>query len=255
MKSVNIRRLLAGATFSALSLCAYAQSTGPLAVEDRSFGDSQADTRSASNNNQDPDSGLVVLMQQQDQLQDQIQQLQGQVEELRHQLQTMKDAERERYLDLDTRINTLAEQGKTETPETGAADDGSTDPQADRDAYDAARDQLLKRDFTAAASAFENYLKDFPHGKYRGHAHFWLGKVYSSLPKPELDKAREQFQAVVDEHPDHSKAPASLYTLAVMDARAGKVPQAKVELHKLIKQYPDTSEAGQAKTLLDQLSQ
>ncbi|EKF73993.1 hypothetical protein A11A3_10821 [Alcanivorax hongdengensis A-11-3] len=250
MKVANRWRLFAGATFSALVLFAHAESTGPLTVEDRSLASAQAgmaDTGSSSG-----DDANILLMQQQDQLQEQIQQLQGQIEELRHELNKLKDGERERYLDLDTRINTLAEQGKTETPDEQAAQ-ASNDPQADRDAYDAAKDKLLKRDFPAAATAFETYLKDFPKGQFRAHAHFWLGKVYSNMPDPQMDKAREQFQAVVDEHPDHSKAPASLYSLAVIDARNSKVPEAKVELHKLIKQYPDTSEASQAKTLLDQL--
>ena len=113
-------RLLAGALFSSLVLCAHAQGTGPLAVEDRSLSRQQAPVASASPSapsssiSQD---GLMMLMQQQQQFEEQIQQLNGQIEELRHELQIMKDAERERYLDLDTRINTLAEQGKTEQPD------------------------------------------------------------------------------------------------------------------------------------------
>lgn len=96
-------------------------------------------------------------------------------------------------------------------------------------------------------------MNDFPNGQFRAHAHFWLGKVYSNLKTPKQDKAQAQFQAVVDDYPEHSKAPTSLYTLAVMQARDEQVSQAKVNLHKLIKQYPDSSEASQAKTLLEQL--
>ena len=194
----------------------------------------------------------MMLMQQQQQFEEQIQQLNGQIEELRHELQIMKDAERERYLDLDTRINTLAEQGKTEQPDEQAAG-GDNDPEADRAAYKAAKDNLVRRDFDAAAKAFEGYLKDFPNGQFRAHAHFWLGQVYSNQKTPQNDKAMAQFQAVVDDYPDHSKAPTSLYALATMQARDGKVSEAKIHLHKLIKQYPDASEAGKAKTLLDQL--
>jgi len=190
-------------------------------------------------------------MQQQQQFEEQIQQLNGQIEELRHELQIMKDAERERYLDLDTRINTLAEQGKTEQPDEQA--EGNVDPEADRAAYKAAKDNLVRRDFDAAAKAFEGYLNDFPNGQFRAHAHFWLGQVYSNQKTPQNDKAMAQFQAVVDDYPDHSKAPTSLYALATMQARDGKVSEAKINLHKLIKQYPDASEAGKAKSLLDQL--
>ncbi|MCG8439690.1 MAG: tol-pal system protein YbgF [Pseudomonadales bacterium] len=249
-------RLLAGALFSSLVLCAHAQGTGPLAVEDRSLSRQQAPVASASPSagasssiSQD---GLMMLMQQQQQFEEQIQQLNGQIEELRHELQIMKDAERERYLDLDTRINTLAEQGKTEQPDEQAAG-GDNDPEADRAAYKAAKDNLVRRDFDAAAKAFEGYLKDFPNGQFRAHAHFWLGQVYSNQKTPQNDKAMAQFQAVVDDYPDHSKAPTSLYALATMQARDGKVSEAKINLHKLIKQYPDASEAGKAKSLLDQL--
>ena len=248
-------RLLAGALFSSLVLCAHAQGTGPLAVEDRSLSRQQAPVASASPSagasssiSQD---GLMMLMQQQQQFEEQIQQLNGQIEELRHELQIMKDAERERYLDLDTRINTLAEQGKTEQPDEQA--EGNVDPEADRAAYKAAKDNLVRRDFDAAAKAFEGYLNDFPNGQFRAHAHFWLGQVYSNQKTPQHDKAMAQFQAVVDDYPDHSKAPTSLYALATMQARDGKVSEAKINLHKLIKQYPDASEAGKAKSLLDQL--
>lgn len=252
MKAVKRTRLLAGVVLGSLVFCAQAQNTGPLAVEERSLAQARSggSRSAAAPMSQD---GLLLLMQQQQQFEEQIQDLQGQLEELRHELQVMKDAERERYLDLDTRINTLAEQGKTEQPDDSAASAAENDPEADRDAYSAAKDKLIKRDFDAAAEAFEGYLNDFPNGQFRAHAHFWLGKVYSNLKTPKQDKAQAQFQAVVDDYPEHSKAPTSLYTLAVMQARDEQVSQAKVNLHKLIKQYPDSSEASQAKTLLEQL--
>ncbi len=144
-------------------------------------------------------------------------------------------------------------ESKTEQPEESVDSAAPNDPEADRDAYSAAKDKLIKRDFDAAAEAFEGYLNDFPNGQFRAHAHFWLGKVYSNLKTPKPEKAQAQFQAVVDDYPEHSKAPTSLYTLAVMQARDEQVSQAKVNLHKLVKQYPDSSEANQAKTLLEQL--
>ena len=252
MKSVKRMRLLAGAVLGSLVFCAHAQNIGPLAVEERSLAQARSGGSSAGAASASQD-GLLLLMQQQQQFEEQIQSLQGQIEELRYELQVMKDAERERSLDLDTRINTLAEQGKTEQPDDGADSAADNDPEADRNAYSAAKDKLIKRDFDAAAEAFEGYLKDFPNGQFRAHAHFWLGKVYSNLKTPQPDKAQAQFQAVVDDYPEHSKAPTSLYTLAVMQARGEQVSQAKVNLHKLIKQYPDSSEASQAKTLLEQL--
>ncbi len=83
-------RLFAGAMLSSLVLCAHAQSTGPLAVEERSLAQAQSQMRNTSTPsaavNED---GLMVLMQQQQQFEEQIQQLQGQLEELRHELSTL----------------------------------------------------------------------------------------------------------------------------------------------------------------------
>lgn len=204
--------------------------------------------------------GIYLLMQEMEQYQKQVQNLQGQVEELRHELNQLKGAERERYLDLDTRINALVEQVNS-APKTDAeaGDDGGNsdtpaDPEADREAYSAARGKLLERDFDAAATAFEDYLKDFPQGQFRAHAHFWLGEVYTNQKSPQLDKARKQFQTVVDDYPNHSRAPTSLYKLASLQAKAGNTGEAEVSLHKLIKQFPDASEAEMAKSMLKQLN-
>ena len=120
MKVVKRTRLLAGVVLGSLVFCAQAQNTGPLAVEERSLSQARSGGSSSAAAPMSQD-GLLLLMQQQQQFEEQIQDLQGQLEELRHELQVMKDAERERYLDLDTRINTLAEQGKTEQPDDSAA--------------------------------------------------------------------------------------------------------------------------------------
>ncbi len=234
-----------------------AQSTGPLVVEERGSSDGQGPD--AASGAQGGNDGLYVLMQQMEQYERQIQNLQGQVEELRHEVDRLKAAERERYLDLDTRINALVDQTKS-APQTDAeaGDDGGNDaapadPEADRAAYSEARGKLLERDFDAAATAFEGYLEEFPEGQFRAHAHFWLGEVYSNQKEPQLDKAREQFQTVVDDYPNHSRAPTSLYKLAGLQAKGGDTAKAKVTLHKLIKQFPDASESEMAKSMLKQL--
>lgn len=264
----GVQRLVASLLLGGVVLGAQAaHGAGPLTVEDHGFNDGSSASSTAANAgsgggaaNAGNASGVMVLMQQMDQYEKQIQDLQNQLEKLRHQVDTLKGAERERYLDLDTRINALVEQvqGAPKT-DTEAGDNGGNtqtpaDPQADKDAYTAARGKLLDRDFPAAAADFENYLKNFPQGQFRAHAHFWLGEIYSNQSKPQPAKAREQFQIVVDKYPNHSKAPTSLYKLASLDAQAGDTGKAKVELNKLIKQFPDSSEAKLAKSMLNQMN-
>ncbi len=242
--------LLAGCLVGA----AFGQSsTGPLAVEDRSVG-REGGKESAQNNRDD---AVTMLMQELEQYQRETRELRNQVEKLRHRLDQMEKAQRERYLDLDTRLNALAEASTRKAEKESASEDQAseareTDPEADRQAYQAAKDQLLQRKFKAAGKAFESYLTNFPDGQFRPYAHFWLGEVYRNLSGKEED-AREHFQVVVDEHPDHSKAPAAMYKLATLQANGGNGSGARVTLEKLRLEFPESREAELAQRMLDQL--
>mgnify|MGYP000238092823 CR=1 FL=1 len=230
-------------------------STGPLAVEDRSVDrDSAGDGSSQSGR----DDGVMILMQELEQYQRETRKLRNQVEKLQHRLDQMRKAQRERYLDLDTRLNALAEASTRDKPEESSSSgkdepsDSSTNPQADRQAYQSAKDKLLQRNFQAAAKSFEDYLEDFPDGQFRAYAHFWLGEVYRNMPDRD-DGAREQFQVVVNDHPEHSKAPAAMYKLATLQADGGNQGEARVTLEKLRMEFPDSREAELAARMLDEL--
>lgn len=229
-------------------------STGPLAVEDRTVGRDSGD----ESGEDDRDDAVMILMQELEQYQRETRDLRNQVEQLQHRLDQMQKAQRERYLDLDTRLNALAEKStRDEAEESSSPDDdedseSSSDPQADRQAYQSAKDKLLQRDFEAAAKAFESYLEDFSDGQFRGDAHFWLGEVYRNMSDRD-DQAREQFQVVVDDHAEHSKAPAAMYKLATLQADGDNRGEARVTLEKLRMEFPDSREAELAKRMLDEL--
>ena len=262
-----MKRLVTGLLLGGLAGTVAAQSsTGPLTVEDRVYPRPQSSAAPARAQGQTqgsatavPQEGVMVLMQQMQQYEEELQRLQGMIEELRHELDSSREAERARYVDLDTRINALAEASLDKAPQDDApAGDGSGNAAAsnaenDRAAYSAAREKLLARDFPAAGNAFEQYLKDFPQGQFRPFAHFWLGEIYRSQPSPDRNKAMEQFPTVVDDYPDHSQVPAALYKLATLQAESGDTTRARVTLNRIIKQYEGTSEARLAQGMLDQL--
>ena len=230
-------------------------STGPLAVENRAVDRDSGDESSQSNR----DDAVMMLMQELDQYQRETRKLRNRVEQLQHRLEQMQKAQRERYLDLDTRLNALAEastRDQGQDPESSGDDEdseASSDPQADRKAYQSAKDKLLQRNFEAAAKAFENYLDDFPEGQFRAYAHFWLGEVYRNLSGKAAD-AREHFRVVVDDHPEHSKAPAAMYKLATLQANGGNRGEARVTLEKLRMEFPESREAELAKRMLEELA-
>ncbi|MEY1662405.1 tol-pal system protein YbgF [Isoalcanivorax beigongshangi] len=231
--------------------------TAPVSVEDRVYpprNGSQTAAASPSSTAAADADGVVMLMQQMQRFEEDIQRLQGEVEKLRHELDAGRTAERERYLDLDTRINALAEAASTTVAPAAAQGDAATPSmESDREAYVAAREKLLARDFAAAGSAFESYLKDYPKGQFRPFAHFWLGEIYRSQDKPDAAKAQAQFQKVVDDFPTHSQVPAALYKLATLQAEQGDKTRARVTLNRILNEYEGSSEARLAKTMLEQL--
>lgn len=262
-----MKRLVTGLLLGGLAGAVSAQSpTGPLTVEDRVYPRPQSSAAPAraqgqiqGNTPAMPQDGVMVLMQQMQQYEEELQRLQGMIEELRHELDSSREAERARYVDLDTRINALAEASLDKPPReeapasAGGGRSAASNTENDRAAYSAAREKLLAREFPAAGSAFEQYLKDFPQGQFRPFAHFWLGEIYRSQSTPDRTKAMQQFQTVVDEYPDHSQVPAALYKLATLQAEAGDNTRARVTLNRIIRQYEGTSEARLAQGMLDQL--
>ena len=63
----------------------------------------------------------------------------------------------------------------------------------------------------------------------------------------------EQFRIVIERFPDSSRVPSAMYRLAVLEAESGKPAEAKATLNRVIQQFPTSSEAGYARTMLEQL--
>lgn len=238
---------------------AFGQGTGPLAIEDRSVGASQTAPAAAS------EDGVMLLMQQLQQYEQDLSELRGVVEEMRHEMEQMREASRERYLDLDGRINAVAGAAAS----TGAAPDAAAgqgsatdsaepsppanDEKADRKAYMTARDLLLDRKFDQAGDSFRQYLNDYPAGQFRDWSWFWLGKIALSKAEPDTKTAEQAFQTVVNDFPQSTKVPSALYQIAILEANTGDTSRARVTLNKLVKQFPESSEAPLAKDMLEQL--
>lgn len=246
-----IKRLVVGVVLSGLLVPAFGQGLGPLSVEERV----QSSRQSQAVN----DEALMMLLQQLQQYEQELNSLRGRYEEMRFELDSMKQADRDRYLDLDTRINALSVSAgaatSTSTPaaNTGTATTKAADPEAERAAYMAARELLYASRFNESRQAFENYLATYPQGQFRDFSHFWLGESWRSLEKPDANKAMEQFRIVIERYPDSSRVPSAMYRLAVLQTESGKKAEAKVTLNRVIQQFPTSSEAGYARTMLEQL--
>ena len=195
---------------------------------------------------------------QMQQMQQDLQNLRGQVEQMTHELETMRKQERERYLDLDLRINQLRSGGAAATnPDepvaAGSQAVGSDQVAQDKDAYDKA--SQLRRDskFSESIAMMEDLLKRSPGGPYAPYCEYWLGEMYMVLTPPKMDVAKGHFISLIASYPDHVKVPDAMYKLGKLFALQGEADKAKSTLNALIKKYPNKSAAKLGRDLLKTL--
>ncbi len=193
---------------------------------------------------------------QMQQMQQELQNLRGTVEQLTNELDMMRKQARERYLDLDTRINQLRG-GATATapvergePAPAAVSEGSAD---DKVLYDQASELRRQQKFNESIAVMEDLLKRSPNGLYAPYCEYWLGEMYMVVKPPQMDTAKLHFIALIGNHGDHVKVPDAMYKLGKLFAAQGEKAKAKATLNELIRKYPDKSAANLGKDLLKTL--
>ncbi len=201
------------------------------------------------------------LPQQISQLQQKLQQLTGQLQVQAHDLKVLNSQQRSFYQDLDQRINQIKNlQGSSPeaTGTTGDTNDTSAKPKPTSlnndipstsssvalksdNAYQAAFQLLSKKKYDDALAAMQNYLSDYPNGKYNASAHYWLGELY--LIQKKLPQASQEFTTVVKNFPKNSKYPDAKLKLAVIAMKQRRFGVAKAEFQQIKKHYPGTTAA------------
>lgn len=185
------------------------------------------------------------------QMQQEMLELRGMVEELKHQVDIMQKQERERYLDLDMRINQM-QSGAAAKPSAGVA--APTVAKGDDKAlYERASDLRKGGKYAEAIAVLQQLLQQSPSGLYAPYSEYWLGELYMVSDPVDLDLAKRHFINLLANHPDHVKVPDGMYKLGKLYAGKGETTKAKSTLNELVRQYPDKSAAKLAKDLLKTL--
>jgi tol-pal system protein YbgF len=192
------------------------------------------------------------MFSQMQQMQEELQQLRGTVEELSHQIDIMQKQERERYLDLDMRINQMqsgSAANKTVAPQT-AAPAAKVD---EKTLYQQASDQRKNNQFPQAIATLESLLMQAPNGLYAPYSEYWLGELYMVSDPVDLDQAKRHFINLLANYPDHVKVPDGMFKLGKLYASKGESAKAKSTLNELVKKHPDKSASRLARELLKTL--
>jgi tol-pal system protein YbgF len=225
--------------------------------------------------------GLVALLGRVDQQQNEIQKLYGENESLRHELESMKQRQRELYLDIDQRlqvqalavktpnminapqesqpalVNTNTAQTLTESvvqnidsqqPETApvAVENGEA-------AYQSALQILRSGQYEEAVTALAAFPEQYPQSTYLPNTYYWQGEANYVLRH--FEKAIVAFQIVMDKYPASTKVADAMLKQGFSQYELGNNDQAKILLNNVMQQYSNTSAAKLAKVRLDRIKQ
>jgi tol-pal system protein YbgF len=113
------------------------------------------------------------------------------------------------------------------------------------------------RDFNAAkydvaGDEFQDVITNYPKDDLAGDAQFYLGEI--SYRQKEYADAVKAYTAMLEGFPGSAKAPAALLHKGQALLQMNRKPAATTAFQSLIKRYPQTPEAAQAKSKLATLS-
>lgn len=121
----------------------------------------------------------------------------------------------------------------------------------EKNIYQKAYDELRARQYNKARESFIGVIEKYPGGHYAHIAQYWVAE--SSYAQGNFEQAVIDYQLLLDVYPlSPKKAEAELkkaYSFYELENKEA----ARQTLNHLLLNYPDTTEAGQAKRLLKQL--
>ncbi|NOQ78574.1 MAG: tetratricopeptide repeat protein, partial [Gammaproteobacteria bacterium] len=112
-------------------------------------------------------------------------------------------------------------------------------------------DELRARRYNKARDSFIALIAKYPSGRYAHIAQYWVAEA--SYAQRNFEQAIIDYQLLLDVYPFSPKKAAAQLKKAYSYYESGNKDAARNTLNQLLINYPDTTEAGQAKRLLKQL--
>ncbi len=201
-------------------------------------------------------------------LQEQLRLLRGQLEDQQHLIDELRQQVKTQYMNTDQRLSAMDGRIGQLLPANGAAANTpaatptnnpaapavtatpTSSVDAEKNAYLAAWELSRQKGPDQAIPRMLAFIQQYPQSAFMPHAQYWLGVFYMKATQPDLDKARQYFQNVLKQYPQHSKASAALYQLAVLHDQKGEEGAARIDMRRLLKDYPQSPEVQLATSWL-----
>ena len=178
---------------------------------------------------------------------DEIRKLHGLNEELAHNLQDSEKRQRDFYVDLDGRIK------RFEALDSAVADKASgntnkDDPATENRAFEAAYNFYKAERYQNAASAFQDFLRNFPQSVHAANVYYWLGNSYFILK--DYKNSLETYSKLTTRFAAYPKAADVILNMADCQLELKDKAAAKLTLKQIIEKFPGSTPAAEAKKLL-----
>lgn len=111
--------------------------------------------------------------------------------------------------------------------------------------YELALDSLLQEGaYQRSVQEFEQYLAEYPDGRFVTNAYYWQGQAYVNLAM--FNEARDAFETILQQYPDGRKIEDAMYSLGTVYHRLGDTARARQLLQDVRARFPNTSAANLA---------
>jgi tol-pal system protein YbgF len=215
---------------------------------------------------------LVQLSSELERLRSETTALRGEIETLRFETENSDTRQRELYVDVDRRLQSLetSPQGFTAppasppfgapaaSPSLGAPSEPAAPAAArpagsDQQNYQAAFDMISARRYEEAGAAFQTFLGQFPTSPLADNAQYWLAETM--YVQRDFAGALTEFQQVIDEYPQSAKLPDALLKVGYCNFELMQWDAARAALQQVARDYPDTTAARLAAQRLERITQ
>ncbi|MDT8281984.1 MAG: tol-pal system protein YbgF [Gammaproteobacteria bacterium] len=196
-------------------------------------------------------------------LREEVSALREQVEQQEYELESMKQRQRNLYLDMDRRINN-AEAGAQNAAKSAAPvpppnsfsssvalpavvagdNDGQT-------AYSEAFALLKEGQYPQSIKSFEAFKVNYPNSKYADNAQYWLGEA--NYVSRDYKKALSDFQQLIAQYPNSSKNPGARLKIGYIYFELKNWSAARDALQQVVTLYPESTVAKKANERLQRM--
>ncbi len=208
----------------------------------------EAQLRSVEEQHRQSISSLLDLQIQLETQATELRKLNGQNEEWVHSLQDVEKRQKDFYVDLDARISQL--ELNQQKPDTSRAADNkaSGTPVGENKVFEAAYGLYKAENYAGAATAFRDFLRQFPQSVHEANVYYWMGNAY--FLTRDYTSSLESYQNLSNKFQDHPRLADAMLNMAECQLALKNKTSAKKTLKQITIQFLGSDVAATAKKRL-----